>query len=331
MSVNRFVLHGFVCLVAAVSSDAWADYRNHPQGVVFAQRMVSEHGFDLAEVERVLAAAEKKQPIIDAMNRPAEKVKPWKDYRDIFISEKRIDEGARFWNDNREALARAEKQFGVAPEIIGAIIGVETFYGRNMGSWRVVDALSTLGFDYPKRSKFFTRQLEEFLLLAREQKKDPLLLTGSYAGAMGYGQFIPSSYRSYAVDFDGDGFVDIWNSSTDAIGSVANYFAAHKWQAGQPVVTRARVTEGYDQERLNQLSLANTLNDLEKLGFAPVDKLPGEMQAFPLELEGNGGVEFWLALPNFYTITRYNHSHLYAMAVHQLSQLILERVNGLAS
>ena len=303
-----------------------ADYSDHPQGVAFIQRMVSEHGFEQAEVERILVAAEKKEAIIKAMTRPAEKVKPWKDYRKIFISEKRIAEGARFWLDNRAALERAEQQYGVAPEVVVAIIGVETFYGRIKGSWRVVDALATLGFDYPKRGKFFTKQLEEFLLLAREQNKDPLSLTGSYAGAMGYGQFIPSSYRSFAVDFDGDGFTDIWNNTTDAIGSVANYFAEHKWQAGQPVVTRARVTPDYDLEYLNELKLAKTIDEYRQLGFTPVDDVPGDMLAMPMKLEGKRGVEFWLGLPNFYCITRYNHSRLYAMTVHQLSQLILERV-----
>ncbi len=296
------------------------------QQLDFAEKMSQEYGFDRTEVELLLGEAEKKQTIIDAMNRPAEKVKPWKDYRKIFISEKRIVEGAQFWRDNRKALQRAEQEYGVDAEILVAIIGVETFYGRIKGNWRVLDALSTLAFDYPKRSKFFTRQLEEFLLLCREQGLNPRDVTGSYAGAMGYGQFIPSSYRSFAVDFDGDGKADIWNNTTDAIGSVANYFARHQWKLGEPVITPARVEKGYDEALLNKLKLEKTLDDLKKLGFIPEDDLPGNLKAIPLRLEAKRGTEFWLGLPNFYSITRYNHSHLYAMAVYELSQLIAKRV-----
>lgn len=317
-----------ICVLFAVNS--WGDYTSHPNTDAFVARMVSVHGFEESEVKRVLANAVHKEAIIKAMTRPAEKVKPWKDYRKIFISEKRIAEGVRFLSANKAALDRAEEVYGVAPEVVVAIIGVETFYGRIKGNWRVVDALATLGFDYPKRGKFFTKQLEEFLLLAREQGKDPLTLTGSYAGAMGYGQFIPSSYRSFAVDFDGDGFTDIWNNTTDAIGSVANYFAEHNWQAGQPVVSRARVSPDYDDDQINRLKLSQTVDDLRAKGFSPVDTLPGDMLAIPLRLKGERGSEFWLGLPNFYTITRYNHSRLYAMTVYDLSQLILERAGDRA-
>ena len=273
--------------------------------------MVSEYNFDRTEVELLLKDAEKQQSIIDAMSRPAEKVKPWKDYRKIFIQEKRIDEGVKFWHENRDALNRASAKYGVAPEVIVAIIGVETFYGRIKGNYRVIDALATLSFDYPKRSPFFTKQLEHFLLLSKEQKQAPLALKGSYAGAMGYGQFIPSSYRNYAVDFDGDGFVDIWNNTTDAIGSVANYFSRHGWAL---------------DSALNKLKLEKTIDELSVMGFTPTQPLAGDLKAIPILLQGNRGAEFWLGLNNFYVITRYNHSRLYAMAVHELSQLILERV-----
>jgi membrane-bound lytic murein transglycosylase B len=308
------------------SLSASADYLQHPDAKIFADRMVSEHGFDRAEVEALLVEATKKQTIIDAMTRPAERVKPWKDYRKIFIQEKRIDQGVSFWLENRDALKRASKEYGVAPEVIVAIIGVETFYGRIKGSYRVIDALATLSFDYPKRSAFFTKQLEQFLLLAREQNQAPLDLIGSYAGAMGYGQFIPSSYRSFAVDFDGDGFADIWNNTTDAIGSVANYFSKHGWQLGKEVVSRAHAKEGYDTAWLNKLKLEKTLDELAVMGFTPIKPLPGDLKALPMLLNGQRGEEFWLGLNNFYVITRYNHSRLYAMAVHDLSQLILERV-----
>lgn len=320
-----------ILVVAAgllISLSIHAGYQNSTEARAFADRMVAEHGFDRAEINALLAAAEKKQSIIDAMQRPAEKVKPWKDYRKIFITEKRIDEGVDFWLNNREALKQASQQFQVAPEVIVAIIGVETFYGRIKGSFRVIDALATLSFDYPPRSAFFTRQLEEFLLLAREQRHDPLTLTGSYAGAMGYGQFIPSSYRSFAVDFDGDGFADIWENTTDAIGSVANYFAKHGWAMGEPVVSRAKISNDFDQQLLNQMKLEKTIAELSALGFTPFEAVPPDNKGMPVQLEADEGMQYWLGLNNFYVITRYNHSNMYAMAVHQLSQLILERVGA---
>ena len=311
-----------------ISLSIHAGYTESAEARAFADKMVSEHGFDRAEINALLAEAEKKQSIIDAMQRPAEKIKPWKDYRKIFITEKRIDEGVDFWRNNREALKQASQQFQVAPEVIVAIIGVETFYGRIKGSFRVIDALATLSFDYPPRSAFFTRQLEEFLLLAREQRHDPLTLTGSYAGAMGYGQFIPSSYRSFAVDFDGDGFADIWENSTDAIGSVANYFAKHGWVMGGPVVVRANVNNDFDQKLFNQLKLEKTVAELSVLGFTPHESVSPDSKGMPVKLEADEGMQYWLGLNNFYVITRYNHSNMYAMAVHQLSQLILERVGA---
>jgi membrane-bound lytic murein transglycosylase B len=304
---------------------AIADYSEHPDAQIFIDKMVNDHKSDRAHVISLMQNASKKQSIIDAMNRPAEKVKSWADYRNIFIQERRIDQGVKFWAENQSSLARASKKYSVAPEVIVAIIGVETSYGRNKGSYRVIDALSTLAFDYPRRSAFFTRQLENFLLLAREQNQDPLALMGSYAGAMGYGQFIPSSYRSYAVDFDGDGFSDIWNNTADAIGSVANYFSRHDWKMDGEVVVRAHFDKDSDLSLANKLKLDKNISDLGSLGFSPIQALPADVKALPVLLEGPNGNEFWLGLHNFYVITRYNHSHLYAMAVHELSQLILER------
>lgn len=309
-----------------LSLSAQASYLQYPDARAFAERMVSEHGFERTVVDALLDAAEKKQTIIDAMERPAEKVKPWKDYRKIFITEKRITEGVDFWRKNRAVLSEASRQYQVAPEVIVAIIGVETFYGRIKGSFRVIDALATLSFDYPPRSPFFTKQLEQFLLLAREQDQDPLTLMGSYAGAMGYGQFIPSSYRSFAVDFDGDGFADIWENKADAIGSVANYFAEHGWKMGETVVAPARIKESFDDELLNQASLDKTVDELAEMGFFSEMPLNGCAKAIPVRLDGDNGLEYWLGLNNFYVITRYNRSLLYAMAVHELSQQILERV-----
>ena len=311
------------------SSSLASGYRDHPLAQAFADKMVADHGYDRAEVLALMASAERKQGIIDAMNRPAEKVKPWHEYRKIFIQEKRIDWGAEFWRQHKKVLEQVDRQYGVDPAVIVAIIGVETNYGRNTGSYRVIDALTTLAFDYPKRSPFFTSELENFLLLTKEQNQDPLGLKGSYAGAMGYGQFMPSSYRNYAADYDGDGFNDIWNNPEDAIASVANYFVHHGWQTGKPVATRARAAAGYTSDILNKLEKpATTLAQHQRDGLTAVAAFDPALTAMPMELEVEGGVEYWLGFDNFYTITRYNHSHRYAMAVYELSELIRKRVGG---
>jgi membrane-bound lytic murein transglycosylase B len=302
----------------------YADYSTHPRAKAFVDTMVVEHKFERDDITALLKNAEKKQAILDAIARPAEKTMEWVDYRKIFLGATRIEQGVQFWQENSEAIARAAKKYGVEPEIMVAIIGVETRYGRHAGKYRVLDALTTLGFDYPKRGKFFRGQLEQLFLLAREQKQDVNALTGSYAGAMGYGQFIPSSYRSFAVDFDGDGIADIWNNPVDAIGSVANYFNAHKWQYHQPVVTRARINAGYDKTILNQKTKpCLSLSELQEKGYVPsVDDFPSDIKVLPLIFQGDKGAEFWIGFENFYVITRYNRSHLYAMAVWQLSQEI---------
>ncbi|WP_075184971.1 lytic murein transglycosylase B [Teredinibacter haidensis] len=323
MSVKLFrSLVVVISLVSAVSLPVSADYSTHPKAESFIHRMVNEHGFDAVEVKAWLAAAEKKQSILDAISRPAEKTKPWKDYRKIFLGQDRIDQGVQFWNDNRETLRRASEQLGVDEQVIVAIIGVETRYGRHTGKFRVIDALATLGFDYEPRAKFFGKELEHFLLLAREQKQDPLSLKGSYAGAMGYGQFIPSSYRSYAIDFDGDKVADIWNNPVDAIGSVANYFKVHRWEKGEIVFSRARIKSEYDKSVLNERVRPHySLNDVADLGFTPINtQLSGAEKVVPLVYEGSHGKEFWLGFDNYYVITRYNRSQLYAMAVWQLSE-----------
>ena len=318
-------------LGAAGSASVSADYTQHPLAEAFVERMVTEHKYDRDTVIKLLAEAKKQQSILDAISRPAEKSKQWHEYRKIFLGEKRIQQGVDFWLENRDTIARASEKFGVAPEIIVAIIGVETRYGRHAGRYRVLDALATLGFDYPKRAKFFRKELEHYLLLVKEQNQDPLALKGSYAGAMGYGQFISSSYRHYAVDFDGDDVADIWNNPVDAIGSVANYFNAHRWKTGKPVVARAKIAEGYDAEILNSRAKpALTLKEVKQKGFtlaAPVADIAADdvEKVLPLLYHGEKGKEFWLGFDNFYVITRYNRSRLYAMAVWQLSQEISGR------
>jgi len=308
----------------ALSVSAAADYSQHPLAAGFVDEMVQQHGFTAAEVSRVLSQAQKRQPILDAIARPAEKSKTWKEYRPIFIVPMRITNGVNFWNEHRAALTRAEKEYGVPAEIIVSIIGVETNYGKNTGSWYVIDALSTLAFDYPPRAPFFRAELVNYLILTREQKHNPLEFKGSYAGAMGYGQFMPSSYRNFAVDFSGDGFTDIWNNPTDAIGSVANYFNKHGWQTGKAVVVPAKLTKARDTLLTNEsfnvvVQPSINISEWKKAGLAPAAKVARNTPAIAIEFDGANGLEYWLGLQNFYTITRYNRSPMYAMAVYDLS------------
>lgn len=322
-----FLLLMFTAGCSADTPEGLGHYVEHEGATEFIGRMVEEHGFNREELAALFAEVAYKDAIIQAMERPAERVRPWHEYRDIFITEQRIAQGAEFWRQHQQALERAEQKWGVPKEVIVAIIGVETSYGRNKGRWRVLDALSTLAFDYPKRSPFFTRELEQFLILTREQGKDPLELVGSYAGAMGYGQFMPSSYRHYARDFDGDGLIDIWDNPVDAIGSVANYFAEHGWRPNGPVVSRAAVREDFDESVANQaLKPEHTIGELAGYGFVAKQALSPDLTATAMVLEGRDGPEYWIGLENFYVITRYNHSRLYAMAVHQLGEKIRERM-----
>lgn len=305
---------------------ARADYSTHAQGRTFIEEMVRKHGFDAGQLQQLLRQAERQESILQAIAKPAEKVLAWKDYSRIFLTPERIENGRRFLKQHRAVLQRAEETYGVPAEIIVAILGVETKYGRIQGRYRVIDALTTLGFDYPPRAPFFRSELEQYLLMTREQGFDPLSLTGSYAGAMGYGQFIPSSFRRYAVDFDGDRVADIWNNPVDAIGSVANYFQQKGWKTGEPVVIPVQVRgTGYRQVLQNDLKPTRTLAEMKRAGVVlPAAAKYDERQAgLLLELEGSQGLEYWLGFHNFYVITRYNVSPLYALAVYQLSREIL--------
>jgi membrane-bound lytic murein transglycosylase B len=304
-----------------------ADYAGNAQAEKLIEELVAEEGFDRASLQATLAQARRKDSILEAIARPAEKTKAWYDYRKIFVTSSRTSQGLEFYAENAASLLRAEREFGVPAEVIVAIIGVETSYGRNKGRYRVLDALSTLAFDYPPRSKFFRGELKQFLILAREQGLVAEDLLGSYAGAMGYGQFIPSSYRAYAVDFDGDGFVDIWNNPVDAIGSVANYFKRHGWTSNAPVTARATVPEPKPEGWFNDgLKPTRTLADFAAVGITPVQAFAPEAMATGMEFEGERGQEYWLGLNNFYVITRYNHSAMYAMCVYQLSQEVRSRL-----
>ena len=323
----RFVIKSikvFIALTLSVliNSQALADYTQRSDVQQFASDFAQKHGADKQKILAILAKGEKQDKIIESISRPAERTLTWGDYRRIFIEEKRLDSGVAFWLEHYELFQKVAEQYEVEPHMILAILGVETRYGKIAGSYRVLDALLTLGFDYPPRAKFFRGQLEQFLLLVDEQKLDPFQLTGSYAGAMGYGQFIPSSYRAYAVDFDGDKKADIWHNTADAVASVANYFARHKWKIGEPVAWQLVGQSIDDSLVTNKLKPNTTVGDLRKSGVEIPMQFDDANKVTLMKLETPRGEEYWLGFENFYAITRYNHSSLYAMAAFQLSELI---------
>jgi peptidoglycan lytic transglycosylase B len=295
----------------------------------FVAEMATKNGFDPADLDKLMDRARYRQDIVDAMRRPYEG-KPWALYRPIFLTPARIEGGQAFWRANAELLRRAERDYGVPPEVVVAIIGVETSYGGNLGRHRVIDALTTLGFAYPPRADFFRRELEAFLLLARDESIDAGRVTGSYAGAVGKPQFIPSSYRAFAVDFDGDGRRDLWRSDADVIGSVANYLREHGWRPGEPVALPATLTaearaavaaDSIPVARKDPVNPETPVGELAGQGVTVLEPLDPTMPAALLVLDGPED-EFWIALTNFYVVTRYNRSNLYAMAVHELSREI---------
>ena len=291
----------------------------------FVDEMVRKHGYDRAELTRLLEDAQFQDGIITLITRPAE-AKPWYEYRAIMVTPERIEQGVEFWQRNAETLRRAEAELGVPPEIVTAILGVETRYGRNTGRHRVLDALFTLGFGYPKRASFFRKELEQFLLMTREEHLDARTLTGSYAGAMGKSQFMPSSFRAYAIDFDGDGRRDLWGSDADAIGSIANYFVRNGWRRGERVALPASGVDSRHQRFLEAgLKPGFTLGELAAAGVrVATDGLPADTPCSLFDLDEENGPAYWAGLQNFFAITRYNRSELYAMAVYQLSREIAQ-------
>ena len=300
----------------------------------FIDEMVREHEFDRAALEKMLKNAERKQSILDAISRPAEKTLSWAEYRQIFITPERIQAGAEFWRENCDTLARIAASSGVPEEILVGIIGVETYYGRITGGYRVLDALATLAFHYPPRSAFFRKELKQYLLLVREEGIAADEATGSYAGAMGRPQFMPSSFRAYAIDSTGDGKRDIWNDWADVAGSIANYFNAHGWRSGQPVIAQAALSSRWSDpapEPRNTLQATDTVTSLSEKGVLFSTDLPAESATQLLSYEGEDGLEFWVGFHNFFVITRYNHSVMYALAVHQLGQEIARAIENNAS
>ena len=273
-------------------------------------------------VREIVNQAKRQQSIIDAMNRPAEKKKQWHEYRNIFLKQKRINGGVEFWNEQKALLEKVSRDSGVPIEIIVAIIGVETNYGGNMGSYKVLDALYTLAFDYPKRSPFFTKELEKFLVLAEKENISATETKGSYAGAMGYGQFMPSSYLMYSLDHDKDGSRDLLNNLGDAIASVANYFKAHGWKKDEVVVVQAQTDKKFKKLKKQALKPSLTVNQLNEMGYKNNHDLDPDAMVTLTQLQQKHHMEYWFGMHNFYVITRYNHSEMYAMAVYQLSQEI---------
>ncbi|MCB1754836.1 MAG: lytic murein transglycosylase B [Gammaproteobacteria bacterium] len=302
-------------------SQAFANYLENPEVEKYIAEISAEHKLGQAELKGLFKKISPQQSVLEKIARPAEKRLEWKDYRPIFLKQDRIEQGVEFMRQNAALLEKAEKQYGVPAEIITAIIGVETKYGRITGDHPVFSSVATLAFDYPPRSTFFRGELTEFLLFAREERFDPLTVKGSYAGAMGMAQFISSSYRRYAVDFDGDGKRDLFNSRADAIGSVANYFKAHKWIKGEAVTERVKISGDALQPLIrDDLKPSVGQQALTAKGVKLNGKSAGDVVV--LSLQGSDGEEVWVGHHNFYVITRYNHSALYAMAVYQLSEAI---------
>ncbi|WP_299728490.1 lytic murein transglycosylase B [uncultured Endozoicomonas sp.] len=330
---RRIVRDGLLVTTAVFSSVALASsggsYLGRQDVNKFIDDMVTEHHFDRSKLEAVIGKAERSQRAIELISRPAEGTMEWKDYRKIFLTPERITKGVRFWEENSESLAAAEKKWGVPAHIIVAIIGVETYYGRQTGGFRVLDTLTTLGFDYPPRQTFFRKELENFLILARDQKLDVEELTGSYAGAMGIPQFMPSSYRAYAVDYTGDEQANIWFSEEDAIGSVANYLKKHGWKYGKGVAVQTRVSGvGVDDVLSDGLKPDQTLAEVQDSGWQITSTGSDALKVLPMKHEGSAGAEYWLGMHNFYVITRYNRSQMYALAVYQLAKEVRAGYNS---
>lgn len=298
----------------------------HPKYELIQKALVEEHDFSAEEIKLIIGQAEKQQKIIDSMNSPAEFTWTWDRYRKLFIEPKRIKNGKLFIKKNLQTLERAEAQFGVPKEVITAILGVETRYGKIMGSYRVLDALSTLSFDYPRRSNFFSQELINLLLLARENNLDIFKLKGSYAGAMGYGQFIPSSYRAYAVDFDNDGSVDLLNSVEDAIGSIANYLFQHGWKSNYPIIWEVNNSfEGFNPDSVN--NVRKKVN-FDRKTMSPKNAIDFNFEELNtdvllLSYETDKSTNYFVGTRNFIAITKYNVSHFYAKAVYDLAQEFL--------
>jgi membrane-bound lytic murein transglycosylase B len=326
-------------LAATKTANAAQGYAQRADVRMLVDELVAGHQFDRRQLLRWFAAAQFQPKIIAAMQRPIVEPPKWFEYAPQFLSAERIDGGVAYFRAHEEDLVRAEREYGVPAEIIVAIVGVETYYGRNTGRYRVFDALTTLAFDYPRRAAFFRGELKDFLLLMQEQGISPLAPKGSFAGAMGVPQFMPGSYRRFAIDFDGDGKIDLWESSADVVGSVAHYLARHDWEAGQPILLPATI-DAAEQEAIARkldsgISERRPMFAWESDGIT-ADALASEVPAEPVgvlmleeqPVNGEERASYWIACPNFYAITRYNRSRLYAAAVVQLAQAVKAAIDN---
>lgn len=335
---NKQLLRSFAALLIfvhpALAADKVAVDLTQENVAEFIDEMVQKHDFERDALAAVLAKAEIKANIIKKISTPAERTLTWGEYRKIFITPERVNAGAAFWEENRSMLDRIALETGVPIEMLVGIIGVETYFGRITGNDRVIDALATLAFDYPPRSKFFRNELMQFLILAREEELDPTVPMGSYAGAMGRPQFMPSSFRAYAVDSTGDGKRDIWGNWADVSGSIANYFLKHGWRSNEAVATQATLGSNWRGDvpsPSNTLKSTDTVESLSKKGVLFSTDLCADSTGQLLTYEGEDGIEHWVGFHNFFVITKYNRSVMYALAVHQLGQQIAAKVAADAS
>jgi membrane-bound lytic murein transglycosylase B len=313
---------GLLCAGPAAALDI-----HRPDVKSFIDEVAAKDSISKHQLRKLLKAAKSQPAILEAMDRPAEKAKPWFEYRPIFLTDRRVREGTEFWLAHRQELDRASVRSGVPPEYLAAIVGVETYYGRLTGSYRVLDALATLAFDYPARANFFRDELEQFILLTRDMGLDPLAVKGSYAGAMGAPQFMPSNYRRFAVDASADGHIDLWNNWWDVCASVGNYLKEHGWNAGEPVLSEAAVdaAKATDLDG-RKLALADTVASLQAKGVNFDSALPPDAPVLLIAADEPDGVHWRVGYNNFYVITRYNHSALYAMAVYELANAVKQQV-----
>lgn len=319
LRINHLVLIALTSLALFSHADSAFIKRKDVQ--LFINNMVNEHHFNKKQLTATMSQIKLQPQIIESMEKPYEK-KNWDVYKAIFLTPQRVKGGLEFWNANKVVLDKVYQQYGVPPEIIVSILGVETLYGERQGTNRVLDALATLAFDYPKRSRYFTHELKQYLLLCQEHKVSPTLYYGSYAGAMGKPQFMPSSYRNFAIDFHNKGKRDLINDNADVIASVANYFKKHGWKPHEGVAQHAQIRGyGYKRLKINPRVANYPITQLKSLGVRPVTAAHNyPNRAGLIELTTDKGNEYWMAYPNFFVITRYNSSPQYALVVYLLSQ-----------
>jgi membrane-bound lytic murein transglycosylase B len=324
--IKRFTV--LLCCLLAPGLAQAVSVADYPYLGAIVDRLVAQHGLNRQDLIHTFDKVTLRPEVVAAMKRPAERL-PWYRYRPIFVNPGQVRNGVRFWSDNEKVLARAARDTGVPPQIIVAVIGIETRYGTSLGSHPVLDSLTTLTVEYPRRRKFFGKQLEQFLLLTHEQSLDRFSIMGSYAGAFGIPQFMPSSYREYAVDYSGDGKADLVNETADAIGSVANYLKQAKWQPGQPVCIRVRPKVKPAPALLDGAhKLKTTVGRLRASGYDIDASIGDDVKAGVIALDEEKGSSYWVVFENFYVITRYNPSIEYAMAVHELSTTLKREYRG---